>query len=242
MRKGLALGALMLAAPFILGAQPTATQAGRARDAVSVDPTHHQVILENDHVRVIRALVAPGDRSAMHSHPPLVLVSLGTARGRVTDAKGVTSILDFHPGQIFWTDGIEHSWQMLAGQVHVIGVEIKAAARGATPAAMTLPATDAVKVDPVVHQVVIDNPYVRVLEGLSGTGRRSPMHSHSYGITLISLGRARLNLTMPDGNSAILDLHPGQVLWIDPGAQHSWEVVAGASNVVAVEVKSAAAK
>lgn len=241
MRNGLVLGAL-LAAPFILVAQPTATQAGRARDAVVVDPSHHQVVLENDHVRVIRALVAPGARSAMHSHPPLVVVSLGTSRGRATDGKGVTSILDFQPGQIFWSDGLEHSWQMLAGQAHVVGVEIKAAARGVAPAAVTLPATDAVKVDPVVHQVVIDNPYVRVLEGLSGTGRRSPMHSHSYGITLISLGRARMSLTMPDGNSAILDLHPGQVLWIDPGAQHSWEVISGVSNVVAVEVKSATAK
>jgi quercetin dioxygenase-like cupin family protein len=241
MRKDSALAALLIAVPFVLGAQPAATPAGRARDAVTVDPTHHQVILENDHVRVIRGLVAPGDRSAMHTHPPTVLVSLGTSRARMTDPKGATSIFDLQPGQVFWLDGAEHSWQMLAGTLHVIGVEIKSAARGAAPAAVALPSTDAVKVDPVGHQVVVDNPHVRVIEGLSGAGRRSPMHSHSYALTIISLGRGRLNLTMPDGNSAVVDVHPGQVLWLE-GGSHSWEVVSGISNLIAIEVKSAPAK
>lgn len=241
MRTGLALAALMLAAPLLLGAQPTATQAGRSRDAVSVDPTHHNVILENDHVRVIRGLVPAGDRSPMHTHPATVLISLGMSRARMSDPKGATSIVDLYPGQAFWVDGAEHSWQILAGPLHVIGVEIKSAARGATPPAVTLLSTDAVKVDPVVHQVIIDNPHVRVLEGLSGTGRRSPMHSHAYALALISLGRGRLNLTMPDGNSAVVDLHPSQVFWLE-GGSHAWEVVSGVSNVIAIEVKSAPAR
>jgi hypothetical protein len=62
MRESLAAAALVLGLPFAAGAQPTVTQAGRSRDAVDVDPTHHQVILENEHVRVVRALVSPGAR------------------------------------------------------------------------------------------------------------------------------------------------------------------------------------
>ena len=241
MRKGPVLAALLIATPFVLGAQATAAQAGRSRDAVSVDPTHHNVILENDHVRVIRGLVQAGDRSPLHTHPPTVLISLGMSRARMSDAKGATSISDLYPGQAFWVDGAEHSWQLLAGPLHVIGVEIKSAARGVAPTAVALPPTDAVKVDPIVHQVIIDNPHVRVLEGLSGTGRRSPMHSHAYAIALVSLGRGRLNLTMPDGNSMVVDLHPSQVFWLE-GGSHSWEVVSGVSNVIAIEVKSAPAK
>jgi quercetin dioxygenase-like cupin family protein len=241
MRKCLTVAALVLTIPFTVDAQQVA-QAGRSRDAASIDPAHHQVILENDHVRVVRALVSPGDRSPMHTHPPAVLVSLGTSRSRVTNADGSTGYFDLQPGQVIWgAQPAEHSWQMLAGQLHIVGVEIKAAARGAAPAAKTLPENDAAKVDPVGHQILVDNPYVRVLEGLSGTGRKSPMHSHSYGFALVSLGRGRLNLTFGDGNSTIVDVHPGQVMWLDAQA-HSWEVVSGVSNLIAIEVKSAAAK
>jgi quercetin dioxygenase-like cupin family protein len=241
MRKSSSLAALILALPLIAGAQPAATQAARARDAVAVDPAHHQVVLENDHVRVIRALIATGDRSAMHSHAPGVLVSLATSRSRVMDAKGNAVIVDRYPGQAVWTDATEHSWQMLSGPAHIIRVEVKSAARGAAPASVTLPGNDAVKVDPVHHQVLVENPHVRLLEGLSGTGRKSAMHSHSYGLVIISTGRGRINLTMPDGNSAVFDFHPGQVFWLEPGS-HSWEVVSGVLSVIAVEVKSAQAR
>lgn len=238
MRKCLTVAAVFLAVPLTIHAQRV-TQAGAgARDASVVDPEHHQVILENDHVRVIRALASPGTRTPMHSHPTAVLVSLGTSRSHVTLASGAKVFFDLQPGQVIWGEATEHSWELLAGQLHVVGVEIKAAARGAAPAAKTLPSNDAVQMDPIGHQVVMENPYVRVIEGLSGAGRRSPMHSHSYALVAISLGRGRLNLTLADGNSVVVDVHPGQVLWLD-AQTHSWEVVSGISNLVVVEVKSA---
>ena len=67
------------------------------------------------------------------------------------------------------------------------------------------------------------------------------MHSHSHSLALVSLGRVRLSLTGADNNSAIVDLHPGHVVWIEAGS-HSWEIVSGVHNVIAVEVKSATAK
>lgn len=100
-------------------------QAQGARDAVAVDPTHHHVILENDRVRVFEALASPGAKSPMHTHPPFVLVSLGKARMRMTMANGETTIFDLNPGQVLWLENAEHSWELLAGQAHVIAVEVK---------------------------------------------------------------------------------------------------------------------
>lgn len=241
MRSCLIPAALALTLTSTAAAQPTASQAARSRDAVSVDPAHHQVLFENEYVRVIRALAATGDRSAMHTHPPTLIVSLGTSRGRLTNGNGTTGISDFLPGQMLWIDGAEHSWQMLAGMGHLIGVEVKAAARGVRPAPFTLPANDAVTADPVHHQVLLDTTHVRVIEALAGTGRRSPMHSHSFGVVLISLGRSRINLTLADGSNTTADLHPAQVVWLDP-TSHAWEVVSGMTNVIAVEVKTARAR
>lgn len=225
-----------VAAMVLAASAPVAAQ--RAPDAVAVDPTHHNVLFENDHVRVFRALASPGDRSPMHTHPSFVFVGLGTARLRMATPTAANVIFDIQPEQVLWLENAEHSWEMIAGQAHVVGVEVKAAGQGRVPPAMTLPATDAARVDPTAHHVVLENDYVRVIEVLAGGGARSPMHSHSRGAVLISLGRSRIKGTGPDGNGQIIDTHPGQVIWANP-ASHSWEIASGQSRLIVVEVKSA---
>lgn len=100
-------------------------------------------------------------------------------------------------------------------------------------------APDAVEVHPEVHHVLFDNEHVRVFRAMGKAGDTSPMHSHPP-FVLVSLGQARLQMTMPDGAVAILDLLPGEVLWLEDGLQHSWKMLSGEAHVVAVEVKSAA--
>ncbi|MFN2398525.1 MAG: hypothetical protein ABR543_07760 [Gemmatimonadaceae bacterium] len=221
---------LLLVAPAALAQSPP--------DAVAVDPTHHQVIMENDHVRVLQVLASPGARSVMHSHHPLVFVSLGRARLRMTAPDGSNTIFDTHPAQVLWFQNVVHAWELLSGQAQVIGVETKAARQGKAPAAVTRAANDPVTVDPTHHHVILENEHTRVFEALASPGERSPMHTHSP-FVLISLDRARLRLGLPDGSSGILDLHPGQALWLE-NAVHSWELLSGQLRVVGVEVKAAA--
>lgn len=225
----------------LLIATPAMASAQGSPDAVAIDPTHHHVLFENDHVRVFRALASPGDRSPSHTHPPFVFVGLGTARLRMATPAATNVIFDIHPEQVLWVENAEHSWEMIAGQAHVVGVEVKAARQPAPPPVTTLPATDAATVDPSAHKVVLENNYVRVLEVLAGGGARSPMHSHSRGLVIISLGRMRARMTPSGGASQIFDLHPGEVMWLEPGS-HSWEIVAGENRLVAVEVKSTAGR
>lgn len=226
---------LSFAFPLLLLSASAAAQG--APDAVAIDPTHHHVLFENDHVRVFRALVSPGAQSPMHTHPRRVLVSLSNARLRFTLPDGTKPIFDLQPGQVLWMESDQHAWETVSGQAHVIGVEVKAAMRGAPPA-FPLPATDAVAADPAAHQIAFENEHVRVLSGLAGTGYRSPMHSHSGEFVLIAAGRARLRLT-PQGAPApvIIDLYPGQVLWLERQT-HAWEILAGQHNAFAVELKS----
>ncbi len=211
--------------------------AQRAPDAVAIDPTHHNVILDNDHVRVWEALVAPGASSPMHSHAPFAFVSLGRARLRLTNADGTSGLLDVHPSQVLWIDGAEHRWTMLSGQVHVIGVEPKAAASGRVPPKVAPPPSDAVTVDPTHHHVIFENDHVRIFEVLAGPGAKSAMHTH-VPLVAISMAKARTRMTGPDGKPFIFDLNPAQVLWME-GVQHSWELVAGRVAVIAVEIKAA---
>ncbi|MGH9464536.1 MAG: hypothetical protein ACRD0X_02750 [Thermoanaerobaculia bacterium] len=121
----------LLSMALMLSGLATAS-AQMSPDSTVADPEVHQVAFENDHVRVLRALASPGHESAMHSHPPGLVISLGTGRVRLTQADGTQQILDVNPGTIFWIDSIEHSWELLAGEVNVVAVEVKAAKAPAT--------------------------------------------------------------------------------------------------------------
>ena len=59
-----------------------------AQDPVKVDPAHHKVEMENEHVRVLRVTVPAGEKTAVHDHPAIVAVFLNDARMRVTPVGG----------------------------------------------------------------------------------------------------------------------------------------------------------
>jgi len=112
---------------FCLGVGLATAVAQKSKDSTVVDPDVHQVVFENDHVRVLEARAAHGAKSPMHSHPPLLIVSIGSARIKFTSPEGTKQILDLRPGMVVWLDGVEHSWELLAGEIHVVGVEVKSA-------------------------------------------------------------------------------------------------------------------
>lgn len=224
---------------FALGLTVSAS-AQKPKDALIADPTVHNVLFENDHVRVFEARASHPAASPMHSHPPFVFIGLEAARVKMRLPDGKSVMFDVYPGQVMWAgDGMEHSWELLSGRVRVIAVEVKSAqkpAAGALPA-VTRKGNDAVAVDPDVHHVLLENDHVRVFDARAAKGRKSPMHSHSP-FVFVSLGTARLNLALPDGKRIVFDTYPGQVIWMED-AEHSWEMLSGDAHVIAVEVKSA---
>lgn len=123
---------LGLLVAFLLGVGLATALAQKSKDATIVDPDVHHVVLENEYIRVFEAVAAPGRKSPMHTHPPFLLVSLRSARLKMTLPSGDTQIFDLRPGQVLWLEGAEHSWELLGGDVHVIGVEVKAAAAART--------------------------------------------------------------------------------------------------------------
>jgi hypothetical protein len=100
-----------------------------SRDAVLIDPDSHLVVFENEHVRVIENLTSVGKTSPMHTHGSMLVVSLDRARLKMTVPDQEPFIFDLHPGQVLWLDDPDHAWEMLAGQLHVIAIEVKSAAK-----------------------------------------------------------------------------------------------------------------
>ena len=108
-------------------AQAGASQAQAPGNAIDVDADVHQVVLENEFFRAFDARASKGKKSPMHSHAPMVLVSIGKARFRMTTPDGKTTIFDLNPGQTMWVPNAQHSWEAIAGGGRVVAIEVKSA-------------------------------------------------------------------------------------------------------------------
>lgn len=226
-------GMLISCLPLLAGLAVT----GHAGDdAAAADPDHYLVRFENDHLRVLELLASPRTESPMHDHAPSVVIGLSSARFKVTAPDGTHSIVDLHPGQVVWMERERHAWTLLSGPAHAFLVEVKTAADDEKPSPVPLPPDDSVAVDPVHHHVILENEHVRVYEGLVPPGATSPRHSHPPTL-LVSLAKSRFHVTSED-KTWYFDFNPVHLRWINH-FRHSWKVLAGHAQVIAIEPKSA---
>ena len=103
-------------------------------DAVHRDPEHHEVLLENEHVRVLDALLPPGEQTEIHTHAwpsALYVVSWSDfvridPEGKVLlDSRSMNSRL--RPGQAVWSPPLPpHRVRNVGnGDLRFIAVELK---------------------------------------------------------------------------------------------------------------------
>ena len=97
-----------------------------AQDPAVVNARTIQVELENDRVRVLEAVIKPGDKEQLHSHPAYVIHVLegGKARSHGTDGK--TADWEFVTGETLYREPVTH-WAENIGTttIHLILVELK---------------------------------------------------------------------------------------------------------------------
>jgi len=112
---------------FCLGVGLANAVAQKAKDATEVDPDGHRVVFENEHVRVVEARLATGAKVSLHSHQPRLIVVLTPYRIKHVSPDGRTVVSDRRPGEVIWSDTVEHAAEVLVGTVHAVEVEIKSA-------------------------------------------------------------------------------------------------------------------
>lgn len=98
----------------------------RAQDPVRVNSKTVHARLDNDRVRVLDAVLQPGEKEQPHSHPASVIYVIAGGRVRNHAADGTTSEAELHAGDVVYRDPITH-WAENIGTtpVHLILVELK---------------------------------------------------------------------------------------------------------------------
>jgi hypothetical protein len=106
-------------------------------DPIDTNPELYRVVLENDRVRVLEYLDAPGDRTQPHTHPDSVMVTLGSFRRRLWAGEREVE-LELPAFQARWLDAQEHAGMNIGDTpTHSIFIELKEpAASGGLSAAL----------------------------------------------------------------------------------------------------------
>lgn len=100
-------GALLL----ITSAVYAATRPALPQDVVKVAGDSHQVIFENEHVRVLAVHIKPGQVAPMHSHPDNVSYYLTDGKLKVTLPDGKVVERSPKAGAAGWSDATTHEVQ-----------------------------------------------------------------------------------------------------------------------------------
>jgi len=105
-----------------------------ALDAMTTAPDHHEVLLENEQVRVLDTRLGPGESTPVHTHCwPAVLYVLGWSDFIRHDADG-NAILDSRAkamkpaiGSALWSGPLQPHFvtNVGDGELHIIAIELK---------------------------------------------------------------------------------------------------------------------
>ena len=95
-------------------------------DPAVVNPTSITVRLANDSVRVMEAVLPPGFKEALHTHPPYTMYIIAGGKVRLYSADGKWRDSEFKAGDVFYSDRITH-WAENTGTstIRVLLVELR---------------------------------------------------------------------------------------------------------------------
>lgn len=95
-------------------------------DAVTIAPHLHEVIFENDKMRVLKVTVKPGDTADMHWHPENINYILKSGKLRFTRPDGSTVEVDLTEGQVTSSPESSHAVENIGdSEVQTVQVELK---------------------------------------------------------------------------------------------------------------------
>ena len=97
-----------------------------AQDAAVANPTTVQVKLDNPSVRVLEAVLDPGQKEQVHSHPACVIyvISGGKVRSHTADGKSVDS--ELIAGAAIYREPITHWTENIGTRpIHLVVMELK---------------------------------------------------------------------------------------------------------------------
>ncbi len=94
-------------------------------DSITVDPEVYSVVFENARVRVLEIRSKPGQSTALHSHPDMVLYAVTDCDWQAGSESGETVDAHMTLGETRFVRAVTHSVVNTGQAIHAIAVELK---------------------------------------------------------------------------------------------------------------------
>jgi len=95
-------------------------------DAVAIAPHIHEVLFENETIRLLKVTVKPGDTVGMHRNPENINYILKPGTLRFTDPDGSTMDVNLTEGQVIPAPENSHAVENIGDtEVQTLGIELK---------------------------------------------------------------------------------------------------------------------
>jgi quercetin dioxygenase-like cupin family protein len=195
-----------------------------------------QTLLENDQVRVLKAVDKPHVKTRPHDHKVnRVMVYLNAGKQEVI-SEGKTSYLEYKAGQALWSPKTPtHTAEVVsAAPVTIIEVELKKEA-GASKSPS--PALDPLRVDPKHYKVEFENPQVRGVRVHFPPGEGAPLHEHVLNRVVVYVTDQKIRVTT-DGKPEVVQHKTGEASWGGAAKHAELNVADKPFEAVVVELKN----
>jgi len=184
-------------------------------DAVKVAPNIYKVLADTMGIRVLEVNVAPGDSSAMHSHPDNAVYVIDGGTMTFTAKDGSKAMIEMKSGTSSIRPAETHSSKNTGKTtIKAILVEVNRSGAISPPDAL-----DATKVASNHYKAVADTMGIRIVEVNYKPGESSVMHAHSdLALYVVKPGKAEF--TRKDGSKQVMDMTKGMTAVV-PADTHS---------------------
>jgi quercetin dioxygenase-like cupin family protein len=202
----------------------------------SIPTAPSAVLLENDEVKVARALEKNQVVGKFHQHEMnRVMVYLQSGRQRFEYQDGrQPAVFDWKAGQVVWSppSGM-HSPEVLDHDFDIIEIELKTPGTGKAVTGNL----DPLKVDPGHYTLEFENPQVRVLRVRIPPHGVTPMHEHPTDRVTVFLTDQNFQTKDSQGKVATVEHKAGDVAWGTPIEHSEQNLSSQPFEAVTVEIK-----
>lgn len=197
----------------------------------------NNVVLDNEHVRVLKVTSNPGTRTRMHDHKMnRVMIYLQPGAQDFEFQDGKRSSIQWKAGEPLWSPAAPMHIAVNKSPAPVTIVEIELKNKG-TSAKAGANALDPVRVDPKRYKVEFENDQVRVVR-VKLPGKQSiPMHEHATFRVTTNITPQDFRITAADGKATEVKRGPFEVAWGTPSRHKEENLAAEPFEAIMVELK-----
>ena len=208
-----------------------------ATGAIAQNAAQNNVVLENEHVRVLKVTSQPHRKTRLHEHKMnRVMIYLQPGRQVTAFQGGTNKNLEWKAGEALWSPaaGMHTAETVSESPVTIVEIELKNKGTSAKAGAIPL---DPVRIDPKRYRVEFENDQVRVVRVSLGGKQSIPMHEHALYRVTTNLTPQNFKVTGADDSVAAVQRGAGEVAWGTPSKHMEENLSAEPFEAIMVELK-----